>query len=138
MFARSCNYRCCALDGIGSSFFMSAKNKCHLRTLRREWGLTQKEVASLIGASRNRVSNIERGLVSPKATEIIAFGLVFGAPPKLAFAKFHTGTVDQVMEAAYRLNRRLEGDASPGAKRKRELTERILARATGKANTPLL
>ncbi|MDR3528557.1 MAG: hypothetical protein P4L57_14900, partial [Rhizomicrobium sp.] len=45
---------------------------------------------------------------------------------------FYIGVEDAVMQRAYRLHKRVEHDPTPDAKRKRNLTEQMLARATGK------
>lgn len=113
---------------------MSQKVRCYLRTLRRGWGLTQEEVAALLPkATRKRVSRVERELSAPNAEEIIAYGLIFGLPPSKAFPRFQAKVEEAVMQRAYRLHKRLEGDDSQAARRKREFMEKMLARATGHA-----
>ncbi len=105
----------------------------YLRTHRRKWGLSQREVASLLPkGDRNRVSDVERGKASPNAVEIVAYRLMFGASAQKAFPHFHAKVEDAVMQRAYRLHKRMEGRTAPLAQRKRELTEHMLARATGK------
>lgn len=114
---------------------MSLKVHCYLRTLRRRWNLTQTEVAALLHkGDRNRVSLVERGLVPPNAEEILAYQMIFGSSAKSMFPRFHTEVEDRVMRATYRLRKRVEGRKSPEVRRKRQLTEQILARATGKTN----
>jgi transcriptional regulator with XRE-family HTH domain len=114
---------------------MSLKVQCYLRTLRREWSLTQEEVASLLPkGGRNRVSRVERDLIPPNAEEILAYRLIFGSSAKSTFPRFYAEMEDAVMRCAYRLHQELEGDQSPGGLRKRKLIDQMLARATGKAN----
>jgi len=109
---------------------MSLKVHCYLRTLRRGWGLTQEEVAALLPkASHTRVSRVERELVSPNAGEIIAYGLIFGLPASKIFARFQAKIEEVVVEHSYRLHKRVEGDETRLGRRKRELTEKMLARA---------
>ena len=109
---------------------MSSKVACYLRTLRIEWGLTQKELSSLLPkGDRDRVRSVELGRAPPNAAEILAYPLIFGLPAGKIFPKFSEDTAETVMQRAYRLSRRLEGDASPKAGHKRELLERLRARA---------
>jgi transcriptional regulator with XRE-family HTH domain len=114
---------------------MSLKVHCYLRTLRRRWNLTQEEVAALLRkCDRNRVSDVERGLIPPNAEEILAYRMIFGASAKAMFPRFHAQVEDRLMRAAYRLHKRVQGAKSPKKRRKRELTEQMLARATRKPN----
>jgi|SRR5579863_4038046 len=116
---------------------MSSNDQSYLRTLRREWGLTQKEVASLLPkSSRNRVSRIERGLVSPNAGEILAYRLVFGARAKDAFPRFYKATLHAVTHGMAHFGRRFERDKSELAERKRELVERVRGRISGQVRSP--
>lgn len=114
---------------------MSTKIRCYLRTHRRAWGLTQKEMASLLGSGdRNRVSRVERDMTAPNGWEILAYSLVFGSPAPKIFPRFFGEAEDAVMRGAYRLMQRLEKESTPGADRKRELIHRIAARAREEAN----
>ena len=114
---------------------MSKRVHCYLRTLRREWGLTQQELASLLPrGDRNRVSRVERGMDQPNAEEILSYRMIFGLTGQALFPTLHAETEETVMQGAYRLYKHLGRDRSPGALRKRELIDRMLARATGKAN----
>lgn len=110
---------------------MSHKVSCYLRTHRRGWCLTQKEVASLLpNGSRNRVSRVERGLTSPNAEEILAYRLIFGCSAKTAFPKLYQKVEEVVMRQAYRLGNRYKSSAAPRAIRKVKLVKEIFARAT--------
>ena len=114
---------------------MSKKVHCYLRTLRREWGLTQEELASLLPkGDRNRVSRVERVLTPPNATEMIAFSLAFGLPVEAIFPKLAEDTDEIVMRSAYRLHQRLKGATSPELVRKREFLDQLRARAVSRIN----
>jgi transcriptional regulator with XRE-family HTH domain len=109
---------------------MSSNIQCYLRTLRNEWGLTQEDLASLLPkGDRTRVGRVESGKVRPNAGEILAYGLIFGLPAGKIFRGLSEDTNEAVMQRAYRLSRRLEKDRSPKGQRKRELVERLRARA---------
>ena len=113
---------------------MSTKVHNYLRTLRREWELTQDDVAALLPkAGRDRVSRVEREIAPPNAQEIVAYSLIFGLPPAEIFPRQVGEVPDAVMRGAYRLYQKVEHRTTPPARRKRELAEQILVRATGKA-----
>lgn len=44
-----------------------------MRTIRKEAGLTQYDIAPVVGISQNRVSDIERNVTTPTIDEIEAF-----------------------------------------------------------------
>lgn len=113
---------------------MSTKVHNYLRTLRREWELTQEEVAALLPrAGRDRVSRVERNGARPNAQEIVAYPLIFGVPAAKIFPALVGDVPDAVVRAAYRLHQKVEQDSTPAARRKRELTEAILSRVAADA-----
>ena len=114
---------------------MSSNVQCYLRTLRREWDLTQEELAALLPkASRNRVSRVERAKSPPNAQEILAYSLIFGSSPQAIFRQFCEATDESVMQGAYRLYQQLEERESVGVRRKRELLDQLRARAVRNAS----
>ena len=113
---------------------MSQKVPCYLRTLRRGWGLTQEEVAALLPrTSRHRVGRVESGESAPNGREIIAYALIFGIPATKVFARFQVKVEETVIQHAYRFHKQLEGDDTRAGQRKRELMEKMLARAIAHA-----
>jgi len=117
---------------------LMTKVSCYLRTLRREWEVTQDEVAFLMGkGDRNRVSDIERGKARPNVREILAYALIFGFPSRDIFPAFYDELEEAVMRNAYELDQQFEGKSSLKALRKRKLLNEMLARATGKKANPL-
>lgn len=117
---------------------LMTKVSCYLRTLRREWEVTQDEVAFLMGkGDRNRVSDVERGNAPPNIREILAYALIFGFPGRDIFPAFYDELEEAVMRNAYELDQKLEGNTSMKALRKRKLLSEMLARATGKKANPL-
>ena len=51
-----------------------------LAELRREQGLTQDELASKVGVTRQAVSKWERGVMAPSTVNLIALGRLYGIP----------------------------------------------------------
>jgi transcriptional regulator with XRE-family HTH domain len=111
---------------------------CYLRTLRRERGMTQEELARLVEASGyQRVSYVERGLASPNAREILAYCVLFGLAPAAIFPALYDEVEESLIASAYELDEELERDSSQRATQIRELLHAALARATGKARNPM-
>ena len=116
------------------------KIPCYLRTLRREWGMSQKELAGLmLRGDRNRVSRVERNLAPPNAAEIVAYSVLFGMPPAQLFPAFYDEVEERLIERAYALDNNLEllEDDSYLTARRRKLLRDALDRATGKKPNPL-
>jgi transcriptional regulator with XRE-family HTH domain len=106
------------------------KVPCYLRTVRREWGLTQNELASFIPqCQRARVSKVERGLLIPTAAELIAYALLFARTPETLFPAYAETIEDAVMRGAAALDKRLEAGNPVFANRKREFLRQLLDRA---------
>jgi transcriptional regulator with XRE-family HTH domain len=110
--------------------FTMSKVPCYLRTRRKEWSLTQRELASFTGSHRGRISKVELGKRPPSALEILAYSFMFDCKPQDVFPAHAEEVEDAVMAAAYRLSERVEDDESPKARRKNELIQGMLARVT--------
>lgn len=109
----------------------------YVRTHRRLWGLTVKELAALIGLkSVPNMSRIEHGKRAPKIEVALACQVIFGIPPAEMFPHVYTLVEDRVMWNISQLHLALENTTSPAGLRKRELCERALKRATEKPNPP--
>lgn len=112
---------------------MSQRTPCYLRTLRREWGFTQEELARLVlRGYRERVSRVERGIAQPNAPEILAYSLIFGFSPEAIFPAFRAKVEDAVMRQALALYEQLDESDSKDAMRKKSLLRSMQARALGK------
>src|SRR5665213_1283879 len=100
---------------------------CHLRTHRRVWGLTVKELASLIGLqSASHMSRIEHGKRSPKVEVALACQVIFGVPPSAMFPHVYTLVEDRIMWNISQFHLALEHTTSLSGLRKRELCEMAL------------
>ena len=106
---------------------------CYLRSHRLVWGLTVKEMASLIGfRSPSHMSRIEHSKRAPRVEVALACQVIFGIPPSAMFPHVYTLVEDRVMWNIYQLHSALEKTTSLSGLRKRELCELALKRATGK------
>ena len=106
---------------------------CYLRTHRKVWGLSVKELAALIGLhSASYMSRIEHSKRAPRVEVALACQVIFGIPPSAMFPHVYTLVEDRVMWNIYQLHSALEKTTSLSGLRKRELCELALKRATGK------
>jgi len=109
---------------------------CYLRTHRRVWGLTGRELAGLIGLqSVSHVSRIEHGKRTPKVEVALACQVIFGIPPSEMFPHVYTLVEDRIMRNICKLHSALEKTTSLSGLRKRELCERALKRAKGESSS---
>jgi|CXWL01.1.fsa_nt_gi transcriptional regulator with XRE-family HTH domain len=103
---------------------------CYLRTHRRNWGLTQKELAKLVGtASSVQISRYENGKRAPKIEVALACQVIFGVPPSIMFPDAHALVEEEVMRNMYRMDQALSNTTSLAGIRKRELFNFALKRA---------
>ena len=108
---------------------------CYLRTHRRVWGLTQRELVSLIGfGSATYISRIEHGKRAPKFEVALACQVIFGIPPSVMFPHVHTFVEERVMRNIYRFHLALSNTTNLSGLRKRELCALVLKQAISKSN----
>lgn len=109
---------------------------CYLRTHRRVWGLTQRELAPLMGfESAAHVSRIENGKRAPTIEVAFACQVIFGIPPSAMFPHAYDLVEERVIRDVYRLHLALSDTTSPSGLRKRELFSLALERAISSPNT---
>lgn len=78
-----------------------------MRVLRRRLGLTQRELAYVIGyKSDSQISQIENGSRTPQLAEVLMIELVFGVPAVTIFPQIRLAVGTQV---GHRLKRIMAG-----------------------------
>ncbi len=103
---------------------------CYLRTHRRIWGLTQRELASLMGfQSPAHLSRIENGKRAPTVESALACQVLFGIPPADMFPHAYDMVEERVIRDVYQRHQALSDTTSPSEQRKRELFSLALERA---------
>ena len=111
---------------------MTHRVKTYLRTFRRRSGLTQAEVAFLLGVhSGAKVSRYER--LSRRPSFLTALGLqaVFGVPAETLLPAISAEVERKIMARAHLLSRRLERHSdSARTKRKIRFLTSVTARGT--------
>ncbi|MGO8754728.1 MAG: helix-turn-helix transcriptional regulator [Gallionellaceae bacterium] len=114
---------------------MSSLVNSYLRTHRRKWALTQKELAFLLGQkSSAHVSRLEQGKRIPSSEVVLACEVLFGTTPRNFFPKLYVDIEKAVLARAATLCERLDKETSKSAMRKKEFLSSILNRAGNQLN----
>ena len=105
----------------------SPKLPNYLRTHRKRLGLSQEEVAYLLGCRNGtKVSRYERHARLPKLHTIFATEVIFGAPVRELFAGLYNEAEQRTRERARGLILRLEKfPSSPAVSRKLQILRSI-------------
>src|SRR5438034_10229342 len=106
-----------------------APKRPHIRLLRRRAGLTQRDLAILLGyRSHSQISRFENGIRLPAARELLQLQVIFGVVPSAVFPHLRDRAAEAVV-ARIRKLQRAEQRGSEGATRSSVKTghlERIL------------
>ncbi|EKD96571.1 MAG: Helix-turn-helix protein [uncultured bacterium] len=114
---------------------MPSSDHGYLRTHRRKWALTQKEVAFLLGhKSSTHVSRLEQGKRIPCMDIVLACEVLFGLTPHRLFPKHYADIEEAVLARAAMLYKRLNKETSRVATRKKEFLSAALKRAITRLN----
>ena len=99
----------------------------YLRTFRRRFGFTQKELAFLIGIdSRTVVSRIERSIRRPSFEALIVSVFFFGASPLELFPTLVSALHQAALKRANELYEELQGEPSKTTRAKLDFLEQFL------------
>ena len=94
---------------------MEPRIKSYLRTHRKRGGLSQDEMAFLLGyQSGTKISRFERLARQPNLETVIACQVVFGIPAHKLFPGVFAEVEKTVTERARQLSARLQGKRGPG------------------------
>jgi len=105
-----------------------------MRTCRRSWGLTQRELAELIGTvSGPHICRLENSKRDPKLRAALACQIIFGVPPATMFPETYALAEEEVMRNMNRMDQALSNITNLSGLRKRELCALALNRATSKS-----
>ena len=106
---------------------MSYHAPCALRTYRRTWGLSQRELADLLGfESPTHVSRLEHGKRVPGLETALACATLFGVSLDELFPQFAEKIGDELRERISRLHEGCLHATTPLEMRKRQLLDRVL------------
>ena len=108
---------------------------CALRTHRRTWGLSQQELADILGfESPTQVSRIEHGKRTPLLETALACSTLFGVSLYELFPQLAAEIEEKLVEKISRLREDDFHSTTPLELRKRELLDQALERAHEESN----
>ena len=93
-----------------------------------QWGLTQPELASLLGVSESALSKFETQALAPTKNLILGVEVIFGKSARDAFPALYAQTERNVMRRAAVFSERLENDHGDTADKKRKLLAEMIER----------
>ena len=112
---------------------MRRKSYAFVRSHRRKWGLTQVELARLVGlSSRSAVSRIERAERVPTTATIIACGIIFGIAACDLFPSLQEEIEETVQLAVAALQEELADQPDKVSIRKRALLAQVQERISNR------
>jgi DNA-binding XRE family transcriptional regulator len=115
------------------------KTVSYLRSYRLRWGLSQKQLAYLLGWPRSEViSRIEKKQRLPSLKLVIACFILFGAAAAELFPDIAAGVEAIVMERIWEFYEKIQGDPSRKTKKQIELLEEAIERAKERSRQPRL
>lgn len=91
-----------------------------IASLRKTWGLSQPELAALLGVSRSTVSRLEAG-AHPVIFTALTLEALFDAPARQVFPKQFASALDALVPRLAEFSKKIEGRVDPQSVRKREL-----------------
>ena len=101
----------------------------HIRSHRKRWRLSQKELATLAGfKSRDFISQIERFRVLPSLKFMLVCEIVFDTPVRKLFPGLFDDLAEDVLNACEILLDRIKSDNGSDATEKRKLLQKLLKR----------
>lgn len=108
---------------------MKKKLDCYLRVYRRRWGLSQDELATLLGYKTGAViSRLERDGRQPSLEVAYALEIIFGTAPIELFPGLHAKVKKAVIARMRDLYDELQGDSSKANRIKLDFFEEVFAR----------
>jgi DNA-binding XRE family transcriptional regulator len=116
-------------SGMSGIHTMAQRLKTYLRPFRRRWGLTQRELAFLIGVKNGTViSRIEGLKKSPRLVWAVACAVVFDTRALELFPGLFSEVYEGVLRRATELYDELQGNPSKTTRVKLDFLEQVLAR----------
>jgi len=114
---------------------MSHKLENYLKTYRKHSGLTQDEIAFLLGHKNGtKISRFERFTRKPDLQTALAYQLIFGTPAEVIFPGIYQNVERQIINRAHLLSRKLcKTQHNPVVDYKLKVLHSI---ASGKASEP--
>ena len=120
---------CMLASDMPSIHTMAQRQKTYLRPFRRRWGLTQRELAFLIGVKNGTViSRIEGLEKAPRLKWAVACAVLFDTRALELFPGLFSEVYEDVLHRATELYEELQGNPSKTTRLKLDFLESVLAR----------
>jgi len=93
------------------------------------WGMSQRELATLLGISESALSLCETQVRPPTVNLVIGAEVIFGQSAREAFPAIYAQTERNVLRRAAAFSKRLEHDSDDTVKMKQRLLTEMIARS---------
>jgi len=109
---------------------MSHQLPSYLHTLRKQWGLSQPDLAALLGITASALSRFENLSRRPTAKLLVGAGVIFGHDTKDVFPGFYHDIERSIVDRARAQHDRLESKNDAASSEKLRLLTEIIERAS--------
>jgi len=107
---------------------MSRHLPSYLHTLRKQWGLSQPELAALFDVTASAMSRFENLSRTPTAELVIGAEVIFGHSAKEVFPALYQDIARRIVERARVLQSSLEPRTDSATREKLRLLDEIIER----------
>lgn len=118
------------LHGPITSRTMSHRLPSYLHTLRKQWGLSQPELAALLNLTGSALCRFENRSRRPTAELLVSAEVLFGHRAKDIFPGFYRAVERAIVERARAERKRIEALADASAAQKHRFLTEIIDRAS--------
>lgn len=105
-----------------------------IRYQRKNWALSQEELADLLSVSRTTLTRLEVETETARLETMLALLVVFGVEASTLLPRTFGRIEEAVMKRAANLDARLRGRTDPKSLRKLQLLSDMVKRATARVN----
>jgi transcriptional regulator with XRE-family HTH domain len=103
---------------------------CYLHSLRKQWGLSQPELAELLGIGVSALSRFEGLSRRPTVDLVVGAEVIFGYCAKDVFPGLYREIERKIVNRAKIMHKRLEAQNDPSLRDKLRLLDEIIDRAS--------
>ncbi|MDR3526092.1 MAG: helix-turn-helix transcriptional regulator [Rhizomicrobium sp.] len=103
----------------------------YLRTYRKRWALTQRELGALLGISASHISKLEKLAERPSVVTLIGAEFVFGVHSRRLFPALYASVETMIARRAALLAETMRGLGGETLAIKRQLLDEIASRIAG-------
>lgn len=101
----------------------------YVRRNRKQWSLSQDDLAHLLGITQSAASRCENGEHAPDIEVALGLQVIFGRSPRALFPELYRKIEERVMAAAAEMDRELDGKTDRVSARKQQLLQSMSVRS---------